>query len=58
MGLLDQTVKCGICGKPYKFYAFSGADQSACPACVREAEKAVVRDDTPEEKLRRERYWR
>jgi len=33
-----RTVKCPICGKPYKFYAHSAADQSACPKCVREAE--------------------
>jgi endogenous inhibitor of DNA gyrase (YacG/DUF329 family) len=33
------TVKCPICGKPYKFMMFSANDQSACPSCVREAEK-------------------
>lgn len=36
---MEQTVKCHICGKPYKFYAFSAADQTACPKCVREAEE-------------------
>ena len=35
---LDKTVKCPICGRPYKFYAFTAADQSACPKCVAEAE--------------------
>ena len=35
---LDRTVKCPICGDPYKFYAFSAADQSACGDCERKAE--------------------
>ena len=34
----DTTAKCPICGKPYKIYSGSAADQSACPSCVREAE--------------------
>ena len=34
-----STVKCPICGRPYKFYPFSAADQSACPKCVAEAEQ-------------------
>lgn len=34
-----KTVKCPICGKPYVFMPFYAGDQSACPACVREAEK-------------------
>lgn len=38
---MERTVKCRICGEPYKFYAHSAADQSACPQCVRKAaEKA------------------
>lgn len=57
MSDLDRTVKCHICGKPYKFYAFSAADQSACPACVAEAERAVDRPSTPGEAARRKRYW-
>lgn len=36
---MEQTVKCHICGKPYKFYAYSAADQSACPDCVAKAEQ-------------------
>jgi len=35
----EQTVKCPICGKPYKFYPFYAGDQSACPACQAEATK-------------------
>ena len=35
----EKTVKCKICGKPYKIYMFSSADQSACPSCVAEAER-------------------
>lgn len=34
MSLTERTIKCPICGKPYKVYAFSAADQSACPSCV------------------------
>ena len=33
-----HTVKCPICGRPYKVYAFKAGDQSACPKCVSEAE--------------------
>ena len=36
---MDQTVKCPICGKPYKFMAFYDRDQSACPSCRTETEK-------------------
>lgn len=36
---MEQTVKCTICGQPYKFYSFSAADQSACPSCVSKAER-------------------
>ena len=43
MVLLDKTVKCPICGEPYKFMAFIGADQSACSRCVRKAEADVKR---------------
>ena len=39
MSLTEQTVKCPCCGRPYKFYPFSAADQSACPRCVAEAEQ-------------------
>ncbi len=40
MGKMDETtVKCKICGKPYKVYAFFVGDQSACPDCIREANR-------------------
>lgn len=42
--MMQKTVKCPICGEPYKFYPFSAADQSACPACVRKAESNMRRD--------------
>lgn len=49
-----QTVKCPICGEPYVFYAFSAADQSACPKCVAKANenqgKWVDSTDYKEEK--------
>lgn len=35
----EQTVKCEICGDPYKFYPFYAGDQSACPKCRRKAER-------------------
>lgn len=54
---MEQTVKCPICGKPYKFYAHSAADQSACPTCVREAERAVSRPSSPDESRRRREFF-
>ena len=53
----EQTVKCKICGKPYKFYMFYAGDQSACPACRREAEDAINRPSSPEETDRRKKYF-
>ena len=35
---MNGTVQCPICGRPYKWYAWTTIDQSACPKCVREAE--------------------
>lgn len=35
--MTEETIKCPICGKPYKVYTFSAGDQSACPKCVRQA---------------------
>ena len=37
--MLDHTVKCRICGDPYKFLSMIVRDQSACPKCVAEAER-------------------
>jgi hypothetical protein len=34
---MEQTVKCPICGEPYKVYSHTVADQSACPKCVAKA---------------------
>jgi len=39
----EQTVKCPICGNPYKFYSFYGGDQSACLACREKAEENMVK---------------
>jgi endogenous inhibitor of DNA gyrase (YacG/DUF329 family) len=41
MSTTERTVKCPICGEPYKVYAYTTADQSACPQCVRKAETKV-----------------
>lgn len=35
---MEQTIKCKICGKQYKVYSHTVADQSACPECIRRAE--------------------
>jgi len=35
---MEQTIRCKICGKPYKVYSHYAGDQSACPECVRQAE--------------------
>lgn len=37
MSAEPSVTKCGFCGRLYKFYPFYAGDQSACPACVREA---------------------
>jgi len=37
--MMQQTIKCTICGEPYIFYAYSAADQSACPKCIAKARK-------------------
>jgi len=41
-----RTVKC-ICGRMYKTYMFYCGDQSACPTCRAEAEKACPKEYTP-----------
>ena len=38
----EQTVKCPICSEPYVFYAYSAADQTACPTCVAKARKGTA----------------
>lgn len=57
---MEMTRKCPICERPYKVYAFSAADQSACRACVSEAER-LSNSPTPEEsaryRLRRDRFF-
>lgn len=41
--LMEQTVKCKICGKPYVFYGHLAGDQSACPKCRAQARKELQR---------------
>lgn len=55
--MLGGTLRCPICGRPYKWYAHIVADQTACPRCVAEAERAAYRPDTEAERQRRQRYW-
>lgn len=37
--MMEKTVKCSICGKPYVFMPYYDSDQSACPKCRLEARK-------------------
>ena len=37
----EQTVKCPICGEPYKVYPNYSGDQSACESCRWKAERKV-----------------
>lgn len=56
MSLSEQTVKCKICGRPYKTYAYFAGDQSACSRCVREAESNRSNDVRIPEGLNRVRF--
>jgi hypothetical protein len=56
--MLEITIKCPICRRPYKVYSHYAGDQSACPACRREADEAVRRADTLEQIKRRSDYWK
>lgn len=38
---MTGTIKCPICGRPYKWYSHTVLDQSACPSCVAEAERGA-----------------
>ena len=38
MSMSEQTIKCPICGNPYKVYSHYAADQSACRTCINKAE--------------------
>ena len=42
---MEQTLKCPICGEPYKGYSHTTVDQSACPKCVAKPTILVVDDD-------------
>jgi len=33
--------RCNFCGRLYKIYMYTSADQSACPKCVQEATDIV-----------------
>jgi len=48
--MTETTMKCRICGKPYKVYSMYAGDQSACPACRRAADEACKRDSTAQER--------
>lgn len=38
---MEQTLKCPICGKPYKAYSHFAGDQSACQKCQSKARKSL-----------------
>jgi hypothetical protein len=58
----EQTVKCPICGKPYKTYSYYSGDQSACRQCQLEARRINVpgsswplhRNDWPQNSINKE----
>jgi endogenous inhibitor of DNA gyrase (YacG/DUF329 family) len=39
--MTEKTVKCPLCGKPYKIYGMYAGDQSACPQCRAAAERLM-----------------
>lgn len=53
MSILEQTVKCPICGEPYKIYPFMSGDQSACPSCRERAEENMRKGRGPDKKWTR-----
>lgn len=55
--MMEGVRKCPVCGRAYKWFAMTVGDQSACRACVREAEDAVTRPDTTEQVRRRRSRW-
>lgn len=56
--MTEQVVKCGVCGKHYKIYMHTVADQSACRDCVSAAEEACARDSTYVEISKRANYYK
>ncbi len=44
MSTSEQTIQCPICKKPYKAYTWFAGDQSACPDCIRKAERGTKCD--------------
>ena len=57
---MQGTVKCSICGRPYKWYSMTVADQPACPTCVEIAERKATRPTDEEEQRysrNRNRIW-
>ncbi len=58
--MLGGTIKCPICGAPYKWFSMTVADQTACPSCVAEANRRITRprdDETDTYRRRRARYF-
>lgn len=41
MIISERTIQCPICDELYKIYADCVGDQSACPACIRKAERGT-----------------
>ncbi len=46
MSSTSQVAKCRFCGQLFRFYMFTAADQSGCPACVAKAD-ANMQSDKP-----------
>lgn len=41
---MEQTLKCPVCGEPYKVYSHYAGDQSACGRCQAKARGGSLRD--------------
>ena len=41
----EATVKCPVCGTPYKVSATKNEDQSACPSCEERARSNGMHND-------------
>jgi hypothetical protein len=41
---MEWTLKCPVCGEPYKAYSMCAGDQSACGRCQAKASGGSLRD--------------
>ena len=54
-----KIVNCIFCGEPYHFYIHTVADQSRCPACIRDAKKRIKGNERKEDEFEKiEPKWK